>query len=247
MKDGEPIEAVFDDGEIGQVGNALKRTVDNNLELRERLITSRVKEREAELLLLQSQINPHFLYNTLDSIYCKAMIQNNDEIAEMVLALSNLFKASLSKGNTVITVREELEHISRYMAIQKLRYGERFELILDVDEELMDLRIIKLILQPFVENSMYHGLEPKIGGGYIEIRGEVLEGIIYFRVTDNGVGMDDPNDIYNGYGVRNVLDRIHLFYGEDYGISVETVTGQKTSVEIRVPVLEDDREGGGEA
>ena len=94
---------------------------------------------------------------------------------------------------------------------------------------------------------MYHGLEPKIGGGYIEIRGEVLEGIIYFRVTDNGVGMDDPNDIYNGYGVRNVLDRIHLFYGEDYGISVETVTGQKTSVEIRVPVLEDDREGGGEA
>ena len=247
MKDGEPIEAVFDDGEIGQVGNALKRTVDNNLELRERLITSRVKEREAELLLLQSQINPHFLYNTLDSIYCKAMIQNNDEIAEMVLALSNLFKATLSKGNTVITVREELEHISRYMAIQKLRYGERFELILDVDEELMDLRIIKLILQPFVENSMYHGLEPKIGGGYIEIRGEVLEGIIYFRVTDNGMGMDDPNDIYNGYGVRNVLDRIHLFYGEDYGISVETVTGQKTSVEIRVPVLEDDREGGGEA
>ena len=247
MKDGEPIEAVFDDGEIGQVGNALKRTVDNNLELRERLIASRVKEREAELLLLQSQINPHFLYNTLDSIYCKAMIHNNDEIAEMVLALSNLFKASLSKGNTVITVREELEHISRYMAIQKLRYGERFELILDVDEELMDLRIIKLILQPFVENSMYHGLEPKIGGGYIEIRGEVLEGIIYFRVTDNGVGMDDPNDIYNGYGVRNVLDRIHLFYGEDYGISVETVPGQKTSVEIRVPVLEDDREGGGEA
>ena len=244
MKDGEPIVVQFDDGEIGQVGNALKRTVDNNLELRERLIASRVKEREAELYLLQSQINPHFLYNTLDSIYCKAMIQNNDEIAEMVLALSNLFKTSLSKGNTVITVREELEHIANYMAIQRLRYGDRFELILDVDEDLMDLRIIKLILQPFVENSVYHGLEPKIGGGYIEIRGERLEDTIYFQVTDNGMGMDDPNDIYSGYGVRNVMDRIRLFYGEDYGISVDTVIGQKTSVEIRVPVLEDDRTGG---
>ena len=244
MKDGEPVAAEFDEGEIGQVGQALKRTVDNNLELRERLIASRVKEREAELLLLQSQINPHFLYNTLDSIYCKALVQDNDEVAGMVLALSNLFKAALSNGDTVITVRQELEHVERYMAIQRLRYGDRFEMMLDVDEELMDKRIIKLILQPFVENSMYHGLEPKLGGGYIEIRGELLEDVIYFQIEDNGVGMEDPEDLYRGYGVTNVVDRIHLFYGEEYGISVQSVAGQKTVIEIRVPVIDGDDQGG---
>ena len=249
MKDGEPIVQEFDDGEIGQVGRALKRTVDNNLELRERLIASRVKEREAELLLLQSQINPHFLYNTLDSIYCKALVQNNDEVAEMVLALSNLFKAALNKGDAIITVRQELQHVERYMAIQRLRYGDRFEMILDVDEELMDKRIIKLILQPFVENSMYHGLEPKLGRGYIEIRGELLEDVIYFQIEDNGVGMENPEDIYKGYGVNNVVDRIHLFYGEEYGISVQSVAGQKTIIGIRVPVIDgdDQKEKGAEA
>lgn len=242
LKDGEPITEDFDVGEIGQVGNALKRTIDNNLELRERLIQSRVKEREAELLLLQSQINPHFLYNTLDSIYCKAMIHQQDEIAAMVLALSNMFKLSLNKGKYILTVREELEHVEQYMAIQKLRYKDRFELIVDVDEELLDLHIIKLILQPFVENSVYHGLEPKLGNGYIEIQGERLEDTIYFRILDNGVGMDNPDAIFNGYGVTNVVDRIHLFYGEAYGIRVTTVKGCRTGVEIRIPVMKEDIE-----
>lgn len=242
LKDGEPITEEFDVGEIGQVGNALKRTIDNNLELRERLIQSRVKEREAELLLLQSQINPHFLYNTLDSIYCKAMIHQQDEIAAMVLALSNLFKVSLNKGKYILTVREELEHVEQYMAIQKLRYKDRFELIVDVDEELMDLHIIKLILQPFVENSVYHGLEPKMGSGYIEIQGERLEDTIYFRILDNGVGMDNPDAIFKGYGVTNVVDRIHLFYGEEYGIRVTTVKGCRTGVEICIPVMKEDLE-----
>lgn len=240
LKDGERIADDFDEGEIEQVGNALKRSIDNNLELRERLIQSRLKEREAELLLLQSQINPHFLYNTLDSIYCKAMIHQQDEIAAMVLALSNLFKVSLNKGKYILTVREELEHVEQYMAIQKLRYKDRFELIVDVDEELMDLHIIKLILQPFVENSVYHGLEPKLGSGYIEIQGERLEDTIYFRILDNGVGMEDPSAIFNGYGVTNVVDRIHLFYGEEYGIRVTSVKGCKTGVEICIPVMKED-------
>lgn len=242
LKDGEPITEEFDVGEIGQVGNALKRTIDNNLELRERLIQSRVKEREAELLLLQSQINPHFLYNTLDSIYCKAMIHQQDVIAAMVLALSNMFKLSLNKGKYILNVREELEHVEQYMAIQKLRYKERFELIVDVDEDLLDLHIIKLILQPFVENSVYHGLEPKLGNGYIEIQGERLEDTIYFRILDNGVGMDNPDAIFNGYGVTNVVDRIHLFYGGAYGIRVTTVKGCRTGVEIRIPVMKEDIE-----
>ena len=160
----------------------------------------------------------------------------------MVLALSNLFKISLNKGKNIATVREELEHVEKYMAIQRLRYKDRFELIVDVDEELMDLHIIKLILQPFVENSVYHGLEPKMGGGYIEVQGERLENLIYFRILDNGVGMDDPDSILSGYGVSNVVDRIHLLYGEEYGITVTSVKGQKTCVEICIPVMKEDLE-----
>ncbi|MDO5423816.1 MAG: histidine kinase [Eubacteriales bacterium] len=228
----------FDDSEIGEIGNALKETVNHNIELKERLLSLRLKERESELLLLQAQINPHFLYNTLDSIYCKAEIENQTEIACMVGALSDIFKISLSRGNSEIKISEELAYIKKYMQIQNIRYENRFELILEVDEDILELHIIKLILQPFVENAMYHGLEAKIGKGFIELKGERIGDEIYFTITDDGIGMEDPSVLYSGFGVKNVIDRIHLFYGEEYGITVSSEAHVGTKIEIRIPVME---------
>lgn len=231
----------FDNSEIGKIGGLLKETVNNNLELKEQLLSLKVKEREAELQLLQAQINPHFLYNTLDSIYCMAMIGNEDCIADMVSALSDTFKISLNNGKQIIPIHEEIKYIEKYMTIQNIRYEQRFDLILEIDEEIGELLMIKFILQPFIENSMYHGLEPKIGKGYIELKGERIENDIYFTISDNGVGMKDVEDMKKGFGVTNVIDRIHLFYGAAYGIQVESEYGVGTKVKIRIPVIEESK------
>lgn len=239
LKDGSRhITEDFDDNEIGKIGSLLKETVNNNLELKEQLLSLKLKEREAELLLLQAQINPHFLYNTLDSIYCMALIGKEKPIADMVSALSDTFKISLNNGKQVISIREEIHYIERYMTIQNIRYEQRFDLILEIDEDVLDLCIIKFILQPFVENSMYHGLEPKLGKGYIEIKGECTDNNIYFTISDNGVGMKDSSDIEKGFGVTNVIDRIHLFYGPEYGILVQSEYSVGTKVQIHIPVIE---------
>lgn len=237
MREDAPIQAEFDSGEIGRVGQVLKETVARNLELRNRLIESSVKEREAELLLLQAQINPHFLYNTLDSIYCRAIIEKSDTIADMVAALSDLFKVSLSKGRRIITVREELDYIEKYMSLLKMRYGERFSLTIDVEEGVRELYVMKFILQPFVENAMYHGLEPKLGPGAIRITGARAGETLRFTVEDDGVGIERPEDLEKGYGIKNVVDRIRLFYGEEYGIEVSGKPGKGTKVTVRIPVL----------
>lgn len=232
----------FDDSEIGRVGNILKETVNHNIELKERILEMNLKERESELLLLQSQINPHFLYNTLDSIYCQAMLKGEEEIASMVNNLSETFKISLNNGQQIISIGQELEYIRRYMEIQDIRYKGRFELLMEIDDGLMELHIIKLILQPFVENAMYHGLEKKPGPGFIEIKGERMENDLYFTVSDNGIGIRDPQDIYSGFGIRNVEERIQLFYGKEYGISVNSRYGSGTKVNIHIPVMEEEKE-----
>ena len=241
------IEEEFDDSEIGKVGNILKETVNHNIELKERLLELSLKERESELLLLQAQINPHFLYNTLDSIYCQAKLKGEEGIASMVNNLSETFKISLNNGQQKISVAEEIKYIRRYMEIQYVRYEGRFELIVEIDEELLDLHIIKLILQPFVENSMYHGLEPKPGPGFIEIKGERMEDDLYFTVSDNGIGMKNLEDIYSGFGIQNVVDRIHLFYGKEYGIEVTSKYGVGTKVNIHIPVMKEERMEYGDA
>ncbi len=228
------VEDEFDNSEIGEIGNKFKEMVNNNLELRERLLNSQLNEREAELLLLQAQINPHFLYNTLDSLYFMAIINNDDDIAKMVLALSNTFKLSLNKGDKFITVRDEITRIKEYMTIQNMRYHNRFELFLDI-EEIEDFKIITFILQPFVENAMYHGLEAKMGKGYIKVVGRRKEDKLYFKIIDNGVGIADLSTLETGYGVKNVKERIKLFYGEEYGVSFASELNVGTTVDIVIP------------
>lgn len=228
---------VFDNSEIGIVGQHFIDITANNLELRERLLQSEIKEREAELLLLQSQINPHFLYNTLDALYFMAVIDRADDIAEMVKSLSDTFKLSLNKGDKLITVQNELEKIHAYMKIQNLRYHNRFEFQVDVDEEILKEKILTFILQPVVENAVYHGLEGKVGNGAISLVGYEEDGFLRFIINDNGIGIDDMAKLENGYGVKNIRERIHLFYGEEYDVSFESAQGKGTTVFYRLPKI----------
>lgn len=229
------ISEEFDDSEVGRLGQKFKEMVNTNLELSERLMAGKLNEREAELLLLQSQINPHFLYNTLDSIYCVAMIHGDDQIGEMILALSNNFKLSLNNGEKYMTVDAAVRRIEEYMKLQNIRYNNRFDLQVDVQEDIRPSKVISFILQPFVENAMYHGLEPKIGQGSIRLEGKREGENLVFRIMDDGVGIEDMSRLEKGYGVRNVIERIHLNYGEQYGVTFESEKGKGTTVKIVVP------------
>ncbi|AGF55540.1 two-component system sensor histidine kinase YesM [Clostridium saccharoperbutylacetonicum] len=225
----------FGDDEIGILGNQFKVMVKENLELNERITSSKLKQREAELKLLQAQINPHFLYNTLDSIYWLAKIKKVDDIADMAIALSDIFKLSLNKGSEITTVRNEIKQVQSYLIIQNLRYKDRFKVDIDIDDKIMDYEIIKLIIQPFIENAMIHGLEPKAGDGEINIIGKLEGDEIVFVIEDNGIGVEDINKFNSGYGIKNVQERIELYYGEEYGVTFESEINKGTIVTIKIP------------
>ena len=222
----------FDDSEIGLLGQKFKEMVNNNLVLRERLLYAKIRQREQELHLLQEQINPHFLYNALDALYCMAIVHEEDEIATMVAALSDNFKLSLNKGSNLIMVKDEIQHIRSYITIQNMRYKDRFHLKIQVDEDLMEKKILKLLLTPFVENAVYHGLETKMGDGNIWITGQVNENRIIFTIIDDGVGIDDMSKLDKGYGINNVRERIKLYYGENSEVTITSEPGKGTRVKI---------------
>ena len=226
----------FDYSEVGRIGQKFKKMVNTNLELSEHLMAVKLNEREAELLLLQSQINPHFLYNTLDSLYFVAIMHGDDQMAEMVEALSDNFKLALNNGNKYIKVADSVKWMQGYMKLQNMRYNNRFELFVDISREILQRETITFIFQPFIENAMYHGLEPKIGKGKISLRGWQEQNNMIFTIEDDGVGIDDMSRLENGYGVRNVIERIKLNYGEKYGVTFESSPGKGTKVTIVVPV-----------
>ncbi|MCR5107779.1 MAG: sensor histidine kinase [Lachnospiraceae bacterium] len=230
------VDAEFDDSETGRIGQKFKDVVNNNLELKNKLIETNLREREAELLLMQSQINPHYLYNTLDSLYMMAIIKDEDEIAEFVQALSENFRLSLNKGNKLIMVQDEIRRIQAYMKIQKYRFGDRYTLEINTGAELLRERILTFILQPLVENSVFHGLEPRADKGRVTVTGTLTDRDIKFVVEDDGVGIKDMKALESGYGVRNIKERIRLFYGEGYEPVFEN-TGAGTRVTIVVPRL----------
>jgi two-component system sensor histidine kinase YesM len=229
------IEEVFDNSEVGKIGNQFKKMVNSNHELNDKLLKTKLKERESELLLLQTQINPHFLYNTLDALYFMAVIHCEEEIAEMVHALSDTFRLSLNRGEKFITVSDEINRLKAYMKVQSFRYKDRFSLILNIDEEIMNRKIMVFIIQPLVENAFYHGLEPKIGKGWIKVGGIRRNGRFVFTVEDNGVGMEDVSAALKGYGLKNIEERIELYYGKEYGLKISSTKGKGTIVTVVVP------------
>lgn len=226
-------QETFGQDEVGTIGETFKRLASENMELNEKLIHSELKEREAELRALQAQIKPHFLYNTLDSIYWMATLQNNKDIAQMAVSLSESFKLSLNKGKDMISVYKELQHIHHYMTIQNIRYNGRFQYIEEVEDSIMGMEIMKLMLQPLVENAIYHGLEPKVGPGTIRLTGRREDEFLLFTVEDDGVGMEDLSLTEKGYGLRNVRERMTLCYGPSSSFRIFSEPGQGTRIEIR--------------
>jgi len=223
----------FRQDEVGVIAETFKRVAVENEALTERLVRSELKEREAELRALQAQIKPHFLYNTLDSIYWMATLQNNHQVAQMAVSLSESFKLSLNKGKETIPVYKELKHIEHYMTIQNIRYNNRFEYVCEVDASVMGMEILKLLLQPLVENAIYHGLEPKVGNGRIALTGGQEEDMLVFTVEDDGVGMENTNVTERGYGLNNVRERLSLYYGASSSLEVDSEVGRGTKITLR--------------
>ncbi|WP_337099289.1 cache domain-containing sensor histidine kinase [Paenibacillus sp. YIM B09110] len=236
-------DETFEEDEVGAIGESFKRMSSVNEELSERLLHSELKERDAELRALQAQIKPHFLYNTLDSIYWMATLQNNHDVAQMSISLSESFKLSLNKGKETIPLYKELKHVEHYMTIQNIRYNNRFQYIEDVEPAIMGIEILKLLLQPLVENAIYHGLEPKVGEGTISLTGRKDGQFVQFTVKDDGVGIEDMAKTEQGYGLRNVKERILLFYGESSSFVIVSEANVGTKIVIRFKYLE---EGGAE-
>ncbi len=221
--------------DISLISNTFKQVASENIELNHLLIRSKLETKEAELSLLQAQIKPHFLYNTLDSIYWMAILNKNEDIAKMTNALSETFKLSLSKGKEMITVADELAHIRHYITIQQLRFPERISYEEDVDEALHDMEILKLLLQPLVENAIYHGLEPKLDSGLVRLIGKIEDEKIIFIIEDNGVGIEDMANTTKGFGLKNVQQRMELYYPSS-AFSISSEKNRGTTVELHFPI-----------
>jgi two-component system sensor histidine kinase YesM len=202
------------------------------------------KIREAELRALQSQINPHILYNTMDSIYWMTKTKDYDEIADMTTAFAQFFRLILNKGSEMTTVAKELETIEHYLHIQKHQFKDKFEYAIEADPSVLEETCIKLILQPLVENALLHGIKPlKNKRGTISIIAKREGQLILLEVIDNGIGMDiqqieallEPSSEDGGYGIYNIIERIHLAYGEEYGLHFESRIAEGTHVQIILP------------
>lgn len=235
-------------GEIGELGESMNLMIDKINELLEQVTSEQVRLRKAEFELLQSQINPHFLYNTLDTIVWLAEAGDEKKVVSMVENLSGFFRISLSKGNEVISLRDEIQHVRSYLEIQQVRYRDILSYTIDIPEELNDCVIPKISVQPLVENALYHGIKNKRGMGRIDISGRKENDNLIITVKDNGIGMkpEQLEKIRNGivfgnseqngvFGLYNVNERIRLKFGENSGVSIESEYGEGTKAEIVLP------------
>ena len=222
--------------EVGQIGAEFIHVVGENERLIAKLYEARYREKESELIALQSQINPHFLYNTLDSIFWSAQEYGADNIARMTVALSNVFRMSLNRGSAFWKISDELQLVNNYLLVQNMRFDDRFQVEIHLDEALMDKQIIKLILQPIVENAVQHGLEKRSGKGSIRITAEEEGDNLTFVIQDNGIGfqVDEENPLGNGYALHNVDRRIKLYYGPQFGVVIHSEPNVGTVVRVAI-------------
>jgi two-component system sensor histidine kinase YesM len=239
--------------ELTKVFNSLVKDLSNLIDIN---YIMALRERESELSALQAQINPHFLYNTLDSLYWQAVDQNQEELAEDILSMAELFRLLLSSGESEIPVRQELKIIAHYLQIQKMRFAKKFDYNIDVEEALMERMIPKLIIQPFVENAVVHGLEEKDSQGKVEINGRIAHDMMVFTIEDTGAGMSQEtiDEIMKTeqryadqriarYAIRNVRERMRLRYGQQSELSIESELGVGSRVCISIPLEMPDSNG----
>lgn len=237
--------------EIGEVAQCFNRMVEDIKTLIEENYVMTLKERESELSALQAQMNPHFLYNTLDSFYWKANEDGNEELADNIIALSQLFRLLLNRGDSDITVENEMELVTKYLQLQGMRFSNRLECEIAIEDSIKQEKIPKLILQPFVENAVVHGLEKGSGSCKITVSGKREKDMLHFEVTDTGAGMeqsridaiwedkpetrDYAKQRIGKYAINNIKERLQLKYQENFTLDIKSSVGKGTTVTVRIP------------
>ena len=238
---------VSSENEIGSLTKSFNVMTHRIQELMAQNIHEQEQKRKSELKALQSQINPHFLYNTLDSIIWMAEGKKNEEVVLMTASLARLLRQSISNEDELVSIGQEAEYARSYLTIQKMRYKDKLEFQIDISPAIFGVKIIKLVLQPIIENAIYHGLKYKDSKGFLIVRGYQEGEKAVLEVEDNGVGMDEEtlshifekhkvNYHSNGVGVYNVQKRLKLYYGEEYGIVYKSKKNEGTRAVITIPV-----------
>ena len=233
--------------EVERLATAFNLMISKVRYLMAQIVIEQEAKRKSELDALQSQINPHFLYNTLDSIVWMAENEKSDGVITMVTSLAKLFRISISRGKNIITVREEMEHAKNYLIIQKVRYKNKFEFEIITQEEVLEYKTLKLILQPIIENSIYHGIEYMVDEGFIRISASITDGKLLYEIYDNGLGIEpeklknlleykSKDNAWSGVGVKNVHERIQLSYGTEFGLEIQSEIEEGTTVKIWLPL-----------
>lgn len=246
-----PVTAMDEFGELALSFNHMTRRIH---ELVEMVYKIQIMEREAELKAWESQINPHFLYNTLATISWAARKAGSPEIMQISNSLAKFYRLVLSKGSSLISIREELDMVISYLRIQKIRFEDKFDVRYDIDESVYDSKIIKNLLQPIVENALNHGIDPKRTHGTIIIQAKQCDGKLCFKIIDDGVGMDTStlNDVVlekverssgSGYAIKNIIERLKAYYGAGYTFNIFSKPGIGTTVTITVESQKSNVEG----
>lgn len=241
------------DDEIGDLGLSFNHMIIQIDHLIKMVYVEQQNKRFAELKSLQEQIKPHFLYNTLDTISWMAREYGAKDIVRLVDALTSMFRIGLSHGKDIISVKEEMTHVSNYLYIQKIRYKDKLNYQIDIDESLLGFKVPKLILQPLVENAIYHGIKEKRGGGTISVTARRDDQLLIFKVHDDGAGIPAERlkelnhqlsqhtelDQKQSFGLFYIQERIQLCYGKNYGISIDSVLGEESTVTVTLPINEE--------
>ena len=245
----DPLKAEGED-EVKQLTHSFNVMIERIRQLMSQIIDEQEAKRKNEFKALQAQINPHFLYNTLDSIIWMNENKNHEGVSEMTAALAKLFRISLSKGKEIITVKDELQHAVSYLIIQKMRYKKKFRYNVDLPEELNDYSTLKLLIQPIIENSIYHGFSQILDEGEININIYSEGDTLVYKISDNGYGISEEkissimsgetkSKNSSGVGIKNVNERIKIYYGDSYGVTIESEPDEGTDVYIRIPLIKE--------
>lgn len=230
--------------EVSQVGFRFNRMLDEIKQLIEDVKVRESEKRKAEIKALSAQMDPHFFYNTLNTIYCKSVLGENKDVNEMILALSQMFQLSLSGGRDLITLEDELDHVRQYLAIQQISYEELFVCHIEVHPELLACGIPKVVIQPLVENSILHGFQDRESGGEIYINAQLDEDWLHLTVEDNGTGLIPeqlmasiihPTTMDEGYALRNIYHRLQLYYGDQQRMIISNNDSGGARIEIWIP------------
>lgn len=233
--------------EIASLSESFNLMMRKIKDLMDKVVEEQETQRKSELKALQYQINPHFLYNTLDSVVWLIDNNKNKEASEMIVALAKLFRISISRGRNIITIKDELEHARSYLLIQSIRYAGAFEYEFDIDPNVIEYTTLKLILQPMIENAIYHGLKNRIDEGHIKIVAKLVNAKVVFEIIDNGYGMrkEKIDELYenfknpelnDGVGLKNIYLRLKIYYGDDADLQIESELDEGTTIRIIIPM-----------